>query len=234
MNRRTALKLGLGGLAGAGVCGGYRFLSPGRSRTLEPVDALARRLYVGLDDHQRAETCVSYDHPLRQYHNRGVWGGGQSVVAGFNRDQRRILTDLLYAGLSDEGRQRVPEEYFTRWTGVHSMRVLISGDPTTGPYQIILTGAHLNLRLGGKSREGAAFGGPQVYGDQRGNGLAGLPGNLYRDQFLLGQRLLRSLDDGRKKHALLEKAPVQTKIELQGRRGSLPGIPVTELAPAGK
>src|SRR5688572_27896229 len=125
MNRRTALKLGLGGLAGAGVYGGYRFLPPGRSRTLEPVDALARRLYVGLDDHQRAETCVSYDHPLRQYHNRGVWGGGQEVLFGFSRRQRALLTDLMHAGLSVDGRQRIPEEYFTRWSGVNSLRVLI-------------------------------------------------------------------------------------------------------------
>jgi hypothetical protein len=114
------------------------------------------------------------------------------------------------------------------------MRVLICGDPTAPPYQVILTGPHLNLRLGGKSREGAAFGGPQVYGDQRGNERAGLPGNLYRDQFLLGQRLLRGLDAGRKKHALLEEAPIQTQIELQGRHGSFPGIPVAELSPEGK
>src|SRR6266571_2273976 len=236
MNRRTVLKLGasLGVMAGAGLYGGYRFLPPGRSRALEPVDALARRLYQGLDAEQRAETCVSYDHPLRQYHNRGVRGGGRSILFGFNHEQRRILTDLLYAGLSEEGRGRVPEEYFTRWSGVHSLRVLICGDPTASPYQIILTGAHLNLRLGGKSREGVAFGGPQVYGDQRGNEIAGLPGNLYRDQFLFGQRLLRSLDAGRRKHALLEGAPVQTQIELQGRRGSFSGIPVAELAPEGK
>ena len=236
MNRRTALKLGVAGgaIAGIGAYGGYRFLPPGRSEFLEPVDALARRLYMGLNDEQRAETCVSYDHPLRQYHNRGVWGGGRSILFGFNREQRRILTDLLYAGLSEEGRARVPEEYFTRWSGVHSMRVLICGDPTTPPYQLILTGAHLNLRLGGRSREGAAFGGPQVYGDQRGDSVAGLPGNVFRDQFVLGQRLLRSLDDGRRKHALLEETPVQTQIELQGRHGSFPGIPVAELVPESK
>jgi hypothetical protein len=236
MNRRTALKVGasLGVLAGTGLYGGYRLLPPGRSRTLESVDALARRLYTGLDPDQRAETCVGYDHPLRQYHNRGVWGGGRSILSGFNREQRGILTDLLYSGLSAEGRERVPEEYFARWTGVHSMRVLICGDPTAPPYQIILTGPHLNLRLGGKSREGVAFGGPQVYGDQRGNERAGLPGNLYRDQFLLGQRLLRSLDAGRRKQALLEEAPVQTQIELQGRHGSFPGISVAEFAPEGK
>ena len=236
MNRRTFLKLGasLGVLAGTGVYGGYRFLPPKRSGALESVDALARRLYTDLDQDQRGETCVSYDHPLRQYHNRGVWGGGRAVLTGFNREQRRILTDLLYAGLSEEGRERVPEEYFTRWTGVHSMRVLVCGDPTAPPYQIILTGAHLNLRLGGKSPEGTAFGGPQVYGDQRGNKRAGLPGNLYRDQFVIGQRLLRSLDSGRRKDAVLEEAPVQTQIELQGRHGSFAGIPVAELRPEGK
>src|SRR5262249_16487413 len=65
---------------------------------------------------------------------------------------------------------------------------------------------------------------------QRGNDRVGLPGNLYRDQFLAAQRLLRSLDPGRKKLAVLEEAPVQTQIELQGRHGSFPGIPVAELA----
>jgi hypothetical protein len=235
MNRRAALKLGAGLVAGgAASFAGYRLLPPGRSRNLEPVDVLARKLYASLDPGQRADTCVDYDHPLRQYHNRGVWGGGRPVLLGFNRRQRQILTDLLYSGLSSEGRERIPREYFTRWPGVHSMHALICGDPTAPPYQIIFTGAHLNLRLGGKSREGAAFGGPQVYGDQNGNNRAGLPGNLYRDQFLTAQRLLRSLDEGRKKHALVEEAPVQTQIELQGRRGSFPGLPVADLAPEGK
>lgn len=234
MNRRSVLKLGLSALAGTGAYAGYRLLLPTPSRKREPVDALARRLYASLDDTQRAETCVGYDHPLRQYHNRGVWGGGRAVFSGFSREQRQVVTDLFYSGLSEEGRRRVPHEYFTRFTGVNSMRLLISGDPTSGPYQVILTGAHLNLRVGGRSREGAAFGGPQVYGDQRGNEVAGLPGNLYRDQFLLGQRLLRSLDEGRRKQARLEAAPVQTMIELHGRRGSLAGLPAAELAPEGK
>lgn len=236
MNRRTALKLGgsLGLLAGAGLLGGYELLPPGRSRSLESVDVLARRLYTSLTPDQHAETVAPYDHPLRQYHNRGVLGGGRQVMFGFSRNQRQTLTDLLYSGLSEEGRQRIPDEFFTQWTGVQSMQVLICGDPTVPPYQVILTGAHLNLRLGGKSREGAAFGGPQVYGDQRGNEQVGLPGNLYRDQFLMGQRLLQSLDPGRRKLAVIEEAPVQTSIELQGPGGTFPGIPVSELTADGK
>jgi hypothetical protein len=232
MNRRTALKIGagLGVAGGVGLLGGYQLLPPSPSPMLERVDTLARQLYATLDAEQRADTCVPYDHPLRQYHNRGVWGGGRDVLFGFSRRQRRMLTDLMYAGLSEQGRSRVPEEFLTQWSGVHAMRALICGDPATPPYQIILTGAHLNLRLGGRSREGAAFGGPQVYGDQRGNDRPGLPGNVYRDQFLLAQRILRNLEASKRERAVLMEAPVQTGIELQGRRGVFPGLPVAELA----
>jgi hypothetical protein len=232
LNRRSALKLGTGiGLAGAAGVVGYQVVPPSPSAQLEPVDVLAREFVKSLDAEQRADTCVNYEHPLRQYHNRGVWGGGREVMFGFSRRQRRLLTDLTYAGLSIEGRTRVPDEYFMRMTGVHGMRVLVCGDPAAPPYQVIMTAGHLNLRIGGRSREGAAFGGPQVYGDQRGNETAGLPGNTYRDQFVLAQQLLHGLPREQQQRALLEAAPVQTAIELQGRHGVFPGLGVGDLAP---
>jgi len=232
INRRSALKLGTGiGLAGAAGLVGYEVIPPSPSAHLEAVDVLARDFVKSLDAGQRAETCVDYNHPLRQYHNRGVWGGGREVLFGFSRRQRRMLTDLMYAGLSTEGRARVPDEYTMRMTGVHGMRVLVCGDPAAPPYQVILTAGHLNLRLGGRSREGAAFGGPQVYGDQRGNEKAGLPDNKYRDQFVLAQQLLHGLTPAQQQRAVLEDAPVQTAIELQGRHGVLPGLPVRDLNP---
>ena len=57
----------------------------------------------------------------------------------------------------------------------HGDGVVIGVISKYGPYQLVLSGPHLNLRLGGACRERVAFGGPQVYGDQRGNGRAGLP-----------------------------------------------------------
>jgi len=235
MNRRTAFKVGAGlGVAGGAGLLGYQVVPPSPSAQLDRVDALAQQLYATLDTEQRSETCVPYDHPLRQYHNRGVWGGGREVMFGFSRRQRQILTDLMHAGLSSQGRSRVPGQDFTRWSGINGLRVLICGDPVAPPYQIILTGVHLNLRLGGRSREGAAFGGPQVYGDQRGNERPGLPGNVYRDQFVLADRLLRGLDPAKRKIAVLEDAPVQTGIELRGRHGVFPGVPVADLERGGR
>ena len=80
MNRRTALKLGAGvGVAGGAGLLGYEVVPPSPSAQLERVDTLARELFATLDAEQRADTCVPYEHPLRQYHNRGVWGACNPV-----------------------------------------------------------------------------------------------------------------------------------------------------------
>ncbi len=233
MDRRRLLKAGstLGAMLAFGAYGRYRWLPPRPSRALGPVAELARRFCRSLDPATRERVCVEYDHPLRQYHNRGVGAGGLAIDAGrFTWEQRGMLTDLLHAGLSESGRERVPEEFFVQVGGVHWMKVLVCGDPDAPPYQLILSGPHLNLRLGGRSREGVAFGGPQVYGDQRGDGRAGLPGNLYRFQLEIGQRLYRSLDEEQRREAVLETAPIQTRIELRGRAGNFPGTPVVGLS----
>jgi hypothetical protein len=234
MNRRTLLKMGstVGALLAAGAYGRYRFLPPSWSRSPASVDELAQRLFASLEPETRAEVCVEYDHPLRQYHNRGIWGGGLSIYADrFTREQRGLLTDLLYAGLSEQGRERVPNEFYVQFGGVQLMNVLLCGDPSSPPYQLILSGPHLNLRLGGKSREGVAFGGPQVYGDQRGDERHGLPGNIYRFQLQISQRLFRNLAPSQQKETLLETAPIQTQIELLGRAGTFPGTPVASFTP---
>ena len=234
LNRRRMLK-GLAGLAGAGVAGRFALLPPSPSRDLEPTDVLARRFFESLDADDRARACVEYDHPLRQYHNRGVWGGGLWVnPLNLGWDQRRMMTDLFHGGLSQAGRARVPEEYYTRFPGVHSMHVLMCGDPRKPPYQLILTGAHLNLRIGGASREGIAFGGPLVYGDQSGDDQPGLPGNLYRYQLEIAQRLFGSLSSEQRALALRKTSPVQTDIQLQGAQGVFEGVPVSSLTSEGR
>jgi uncharacterized protein DUF3500/5'-nucleotidase-like protein len=230
MNRRRVLQ-GLGALAGAGTLGRFALLPPSASRTIAPADQLAARFFDSLDDQQRAEACVPYDHPLRQLHNKGLWTAGllaSPLALGWT--QRRLLTDLLHAGLSAAGRERIPNEYYSRWPGVHAMKVLVCGDPRRPPYQVILSGAHLNLRIGGASREGAAFGGPLVYGDQHGDGVPGLPGNLYRFQLDTATRLFRGLTSEQQRLALLPTSPVQTAIQLQAPEGHFPGAPVSALS----
>ncbi len=232
MQRRQALKwLGGSTLAVAGgAAARHLWLPPSPSQALQSVEQLAVRLVDSMDAATRSLACVGYDHPLRQYHNRGVGGGG-IAVRKLDWEQRSLVTDLLYAGLSGGGRERLPNEFFLKWPGVQLLNVLICGEPRRPPYQVILTGPHLNLRLGGASREAVAFGGPQVYGDQRGNGQAGLPGNVYRQQLEIAQRLFAGLSLQQQKQARAASAPIQTQIELQGAAGSFQGISVATLAP---
>jgi hypothetical protein len=227
MNRRQTLKA-LGAIGGAAVLGRFALLPPGPSRTIADAHDLARRFFDSLGAAERKRACVPYDDPMRQYHNRGVWGGGLWVnPLSLGWEQRRTLTDLVRAGLSEAGRERVPNEHFVKWPGVHAMHVLVCGDPHRPPYQVILTGPHLNLRMG-------SFGGPLVYGDQAGDGIAGLPGNAYRFQLAIAEQLWSSLRSGDRELALLPTSPIQTDIQPRGSDALLPGAPVTRLTPEGR
>lgn len=235
MERRQAIKwLGIGAVgAVAAVVGRRELFPPSPSGSLDSVDSLAVRLFDSFDDETRAAACFAYEHPLRQYHNRGVSTGGVSG-GQLGWEQRQILTDLLYAGLSVQGRERIPDEMFLGWRGVHALHVLVCGNPRTPPYQMMLSGPHLNLRLGGRSREGVAFGGPQVYGDQRGNLRQGLPGNHYRYQFQMANQLFASLTTTQQALAVRPRSPIQTQIEINGTDVELAGVPVATLSSEGR
>jgi hypothetical protein len=233
MNRRILLKgaAGVGIAAGLGTLGRYALLAPSRTGQHASVDDLAVQIFAALSPDARAAACMAYDHPLRQCHNRGLWIGGLTVsAASLDWDTRRLLTDLLYAGLSELGRSRVPLQDSTHWMGVNMMQLLICGDPRMGPYQFILSGVHLNLRVGGADPQGAAFGGPQVYGDQHGNGRVGLPNNVYRYQLEGAHRLVAALTPAERGRARVARAPAQVNIGVQGRGGRFDGLPIADLA----
>jgi len=228
--RRQFLAWGAGLTALAAAGGARRILvAPEPSGTTASVDELAAELYEALGAERRAKAVFSYDHPRRQFHNRGLPAGGPFVTF-FPRRVRQLVVDLVYASLSEKGRARVGGQQFLSLLGLHATHLLLFGNPQEGPWQIHLPGPHLYLRLGGKNVEGVAFGGPQVWGDQHGNAEVGLPGNVYSDQLALGQALFTALPAATQKAARVAKAPVQTAITVQGQRGSFDGVPVAELS----
>lgn len=237
LTRRDLLKTGgaLGAVAALAAGGRYAVLAPpptGRDRTRSE---LAVAICDGIDARMRPHMCLAYDHPLRQYYNRGVWFGGAPVHAGnLSWESRRALTDLLELNLSASGRENLLSQFPSLLSGVNFLSLLTFGDPRSGPFQLILSGIHMNLRLGAMDATGVVFGGPQVYGDQRGDSRVGLPGNRFRNQMLAAQALRESLTEAQRGAVRQAQAPPQTRIGLQGAAGHFDGIPVGDLPVAAR
>jgi len=88
----------------------------------------------------------------------------------------------------------------------------------------VLTGRHVTLRADGHSNANAAFGGPIFYGHAiKDTEEAGHPGNIYWQQGVKANAVLTAMDGKQRAKALLEKAPEESQIKLQGKRG-VPGI----------
>jgi len=218
--------------AGVGALG-YRYAPPTPGTHSGTVQELTTRLVASFTPTQRAMFMVDYDHPFRQYHNRGVWGGGELIAtSGLSRDQLSLAVDLMYAGLSDRGRGVIPNQFFLSLPDIMVNNLLVCGDPGSGHCQVLFTGPHLNLRIGGRNREDVAFGGPQVYGDQRGNDKPGLPDNVYQPQMELGTQLYRTLSAQQQSQVVLDQSPIQTQIEVQGSDGVFPGLQIAALGAA--
>jgi hypothetical protein len=236
MKRRRLLQMGaLGtGALGLGVLG-YKFVPPAPGKNLPEPGIIATQLFQSFDNDQLNAFVVDYDSPFRQYHNRGVWAGGQPIALGnFSRSQLSLISDLMYSGLSEQGRSIIPSQFYLRVPDIMINNLLLCGEPQDENHQIIFSGPHLNLRIGGKNREGVAFGGPQVYGDQEGNGEPGLPGNMYQQNMTSAMALFHSLDAQQQSQSLVASSPIQTQIEVQGTGGNFDGLAVAALTQEAK
>ncbi len=232
MQRRQVLKWGAASaalLAG----GGYMLIPPAPPAVPRDVRVITTDIVASLTPAQAEKVIYPYDHAFRQYHNRGVWTDGLRIgLQNFSRQQLGLINELFHAGLSPRGREVLANQFFINYPGVLLIDLMILGDPRTDQYQVMLSGPHLNLRLGGRSVEGVAFGGPQVYGDQRGNHEPGLPGNVYQGQLDAGTELWHLLSGKQQDVALNETSPIQTQIELQGDSGVFAGVFVASLPTA--
>jgi len=228
---RRQILTGGAAIAGAGLFGvvSRGLLPPEPSAVLAPADELARALAARLRARGVDDAFVDYDHPRRQFHNRGIASGG-TQTAFLRRAEQSLLIDLIHTSLSPAGRAHLTDQMFFAFVGLNYGNLLFAGDPADGPYQVLFSAAHLFLRMGGKNREGDPFGGPQVYGDQTGNGEPGVPGNAYLDQLHAGQALIASLSPAAQEKARCPKAPVQTAVAAKGNDGHFDGVPVAELS----
>lgn len=226
LSRRAFVRT-VGGAAlavGAGSLTGSLQAAPSAKSSAETV---AAKLYGSLSDAQKKVIAFGFDHPLRKKISPNWAITKPTIGADFYTAEQRVLIDKVLRGMmSEDGYDRVMQQMEDDNGGFKEYHIALFGQPGKGGFEFELTGRHLTLRADGNSVEGAAFGGPIVYG----HGLSNPKKQLYYYQTQAADKVFKSLDAKQAKAASVGKEPKETAVLLKGKKGSFPGIKVSELS----
>jgi glycosyltransferase involved in cell wall biosynthesis len=205
------------------------------------AEALAKSLYATLSEAQRSEICFEWNHHDKE---RGLfrrftanhWQVTRPVITSdFFTAEQQLLVGQIFRSLLDPAwhdsfmRQLADDTDRHPWGKDQS--IAFFGDPRSGPWQFVLTGRHLTLRVG--SPQSQVFGGPIVYGHAASGyqEKAGHPGNIFWPQAEATSRLYAMLDEPQRKVAEIEALPEEHAI---GFDTAPLGISARELSPRQK
>lgn len=196
-------------------------------KTDSPAETAVARFYQTLSDKQKTEICLPFDHERRRTINANWHVTKPGIGTDFyTKEQQALIHDIVKGVTSEDGYERFLKQMEYDDGGIRNYSIGLFGEPGTGKFQCMVTGRHLTLRADGDSVENAAFGGPIVYG----HGESDPKQNLFHYQTQKANEVFKALDEPQRKLALLEKAPQEAAVQLQGERGRFKGIAVGELS----
>lgn len=211
----------------------FSLAAPGRvARAADSTGAetAVKRLYGTLTSDQRKAICFPFDDPKRNRINAN-WAITKPTIGDFfTKEQQAIVDEIFKGATSPDGYERFQKQMEDDSGGFDTYHVALFGEPETGKFEWELTGRHMTIRVDGDSVEGTAFGGPIVYGHGAGDSQKGLPGNVFYYQTIKANEVFEAMDGKQREKALLEKAPKENAVQLQGASGKFPGIAIGELA----
>lgn len=210
--------------ATAPLLGSAAFAAPTPKSAAETV---AAELFKSLSDEQKKAVCFDFDHELRKRINANWHITKQKIDDAFySKEQKALANEIVKKVCSEDGYQRLLKQTEFDDGGIGAYSMAFFGTPESGKFQWTLTGRHLTLRADGNSVDKAAFGGPLIYG----HGEEDPKENLYLYQTKQTNEVFKALDPKQAEKALLEKAPNESAVDLQGPKGKFPGISIGELS----
>lgn len=196
-----------------------------------PPETAVKALYEVLSEAQREVVCFPFDHELRNRINPNWQITKPTIGDDFYSNEQRDLMDQIFRGVtSEDGYERFLKQMEEDSGGFGNYSMAIFGAPGSGKFQWEMTGRHLTIRADGDRTDNRAFGGPVVYGHGTGDGVAGLPGNVFYYQLKQANEVFQALDGNQRKKALLPKAPPEGRVAIQGMGRRYPGIAVGQLS----
>jgi hypothetical protein len=195
-----------------------------------PAETAVKRLYESLSSDQKNAICFPFSDKLREKINANWAITKPTIESDFTKEQQALIDQIFRGVTSAEGYERFLKQMDDDQGGFGTYHVAIFGEPGTGKFEFEMTGRHLTIRADGDSVEGAAFGGPIVYGHGAGDSQKGLPGNVFYYQTKKANEVFQALDGTQREKALQPKAPAESKVPVQGSSGKFPGITVGDLS----
>ncbi len=192
------------------------------------AETFVKQFYDSLTPQQRSEICFPFEHELR-HRISANWTITKYTIGSsfYSAEQRGIIQQIIRHVTSPDGYERLMRQMDDDWGGWEAYTVAVFGEPGQGKFQWEMTGRHLTLRADGDSVDRAAFGGPIIYG----HGEQSKPeANLFYYQTKQVNEIFRALDPQQRKQALVERAPRENQVPIQGPAGTFPGLPASELS----
>ncbi len=224
-------------VGGAAIAGSIASTAPlaaaARSIAAPPstnAESSVKRLYDALTPDQKKIICFGFEDDKRKRINANWAITKPQIGTFFTKDQQAIVDEIFRDVTSPEGYERFQRQMKGDYGGFEKYHVAIFGEPGTGQFEWEMTGRHLTIRVDGDSVQGSAFGGPIVYGHGAGDSQKGLPGNVFYYQTQKANEVFKALDGKQREKALLEDAPAEDAVQIQGTGGKFPGIAVGELS----
>ena len=225
LSRREFLKTTAAGVAVAAPA------AAGESR--RPSETLVTELDETLTPQQRRAIVFPFDHPLRSKIDNN-WHITQPTIGDFfNPSQRALIADIFRGLHNPEFVDQVMTHLQEDAGGLGNYSIALFGKPGSGKFEFVLTGRHCTVRWDGDSVEGAAFGGPMLYGHASGSFVEkpDHPGNVYWYQAKRANEVFQALDGRQRELALLGDPPAErasATVSLKKKGEALAGLPLAE------
>lgn len=215
----------LAGVAIPSLLGGFPLRAAPKSDSA--AETAVGRFYQSLSDAQKKEIVLPFDHELRSKISAN-WHITKPKIHDpfFNEEQRKLIDDIVKNVTSQDGYERLLKQMEEDAGSIGDYSVAVFGTPGSGKFEWELTGRHLTLRADGNSVDKAAFGGPIIYG----HGEEDPKENLFHYQTKQVNEVFKALDAKQATKALLQKAPAESAVKIQGDGGQFPGIAISELS----
>jgi len=234
-NRRNFLQKSAGLAAAVGLP-----LSATLGDQPQSAETLVKVLHATLTDAQRSKICYEWDHmdPTRGLLRTRVsnnWMINDAMIHGeyYTAEQKDLIRKIFESIISPEWTERFDKQMEDDCGGFGREQAIgLFGNPSEGPFELVLTGRHMTLRCDGNSAESVAFGGPIFYGHDPGSfdETKDHPGNVFWQQAIHANRVYQMLDGKQRKLAEVAKTPAEQAVAFKGMSGPFQGIPVTELS----